>query len=129
MLSKTINLGESASDILRRELKIESEPVVDPATAVVFHIAAGTGALSWNTREHMIETVVGKTLHIFNDDSIPHRLHTTGIPFAHPSADIPPGQSAAFVLQAPFDPTVGQPLHDHVAGPSAQFWILVRPTP
>ena len=75
----------------------------------------------------MIEAVVSNTLRIFNDDSVPHRLHTAGIPFPHPNADIAPGQSAAFVLQAPFDATVSEPLHDHAGGPTAQFWILVRP--
>ena len=43
LLSRTLRIGESASDILRRELHIA--PGDDHSPAVVsFHIAAGTGA-------------------------------------------------------------------------------------
>jgi len=125
LLSKTVNLGESASDIIRRELKLDAKPIVG-AKSVVFHIPAGTGIQPWNTRERIIDAVVGDTLLLVNDDSVPHRLHTTGIPFPHPGTDIMPGQTAGFVLQAPFDPGPSQPLHDHAAGPNAQFWIIVR---
>ena len=127
LLSKATNIGESASDILRRELNLDEAPHDEPTTAIVFHIPAGTGNQPWNTLEHAIVATVGDTLRIVNDDTVPHRLHTSGIPFPHPSTDILPGQAADFVLQAPFDHSSGQPLYDHNAGPTAQFWITVRP--
>lgn len=127
LLSKTANLRESASDILRRELNLDEAPHHDASGAIVFHIPAGTGTQPWNTPERAIVATVGNTLRIVNDDSVPHRLHTSGIPFPHPSTDILPGQAADFVLQAPFDSGVSQPLHDHDAGSNAQFWINVRP--
>ena len=128
LVSKTANFGESASDILRRELNLDEEPHHDPTgTIVLFHIVAGTGTQPWNTKENPVVATVGDTLRIVNDDSVPHRLHTNGNPFPHPSSDIPPGQTADFVLQTPFDSS--QPLYDHNAGPNAQFWINVRPLP
>ena len=126
LLSKTANLGESASDILRRELSLE-EPHHGSTGIIVFHIPAGTGTQSWNKRESAIVATVGNTLRIVNDDSVPHRPHTSGIPFPHPSADILPGQAADFLLQSPFDSGASQPLNDHNAGPEAQFWINVLP--
>ncbi|MEA2336395.1 MAG: SeqA protein N-terminal domain [Thermoanaerobaculia bacterium] len=126
LLSKTVNLGESTSEILRRELKLEGESHTDPSAVIVFHIPPGTGAQSWNTRERIVVAAVGNTLRVVNDDSVPHRPHTNGVPFPHPSADILPGQAADFLLQAPFDPNTSGPLQDHAAGPSAQFWIMVR---
>ena len=126
LLSKAANLGESASDILRRELHLDETPHHDPTGTIVFHIPAGTGDQPWNTPERVIIATVGNILRIVNDDSVPHRLHTSGIPFPHPNTDILPGQSADFVLQAPFDPGPSQLLYDHNAGPNAQFWINVR---
>lgn len=127
LLSKTANFGESASDILRRALSIGEAPHPDPTGVIVFHIPAGTGSQSWNTRDNSLAATVGDTLRIVNDDSIPHRPHTSGIPFQHPATDILPGQSADFVLESAFDATTSQPLYDHAAGPNAQFWINVRP--
>jgi negative regulator of replication initiation len=128
LLSKAESFGESASDILRRKLNVDhQEPHHDGAHTIVFHIPAGTGTQAWNTRDHAIVANVGDTLQIVNDDSAPHRLHTSGDPFPHQSADIAPGQTADFVLQTAFDPGTNHPLYDHNAGPSAQFWIYVRP--
>jgi len=129
LLSKMANIGESASDILRRELNLHGAPHHDPAGVIVFHISAGTGNQPWNMPENAIVATVGNILRIVNDDTVAHRLHTSGIPFPHPSTDILPGQSADFVLEAPFDPGAGQPLYDHNAGAVAQFWITVRPSP
>jgi negative regulator of replication initiation len=129
LVSKTIDLDESASAILRRELHLENPPDHEhdgePHT-VEFHIAAGTGTSAWNTREQAVVATVGDTLRIVNDDSVPHRLHTSGVPFQHPDDSIAPGQSQDFVLQAPFEPGVNQPLYDHNSGPTAAFWIIVR---
>jgi negative regulator of replication initiation len=126
LLSKTVNLGESTSEILRRELKLEGESHADPSGLIVFHIPPGTGAQSWNTRDRIIVAAVGNTLRLVNDDSVPHRPHTNGVPFPHPGADILPGQTADFLLRMPFDAATSGPLQDHDAGPSAQFWITVQ---
>jgi predicted CopG family antitoxin len=130
LVSKTANFGETASNILRRELNLDNGPQPDPAGMIVFHILAGTGTQPWNTQESAIVATIGDTLRVVNGDSIPHRLHTNGNPFQHPITDIPPGQSADFVLQTPFDSSaLSQPLYDHNAGPNAQFWINVRLRP
>lgn len=126
LLSKSVSFGESASDILRRELHLEESPH-DPAGPIIFHIPAGTGPQPWNNRESTIVATVGDTLSIVNNDSVLHRLHTIGNPFPHPGSDILPGQTTDFLLQTPFDPVATGPLHDHAAGPTAEFWINVRP--
>jgi predicted CopG family antitoxin len=123
LLSKAVNIGESPSDILRRELHLDDSHPHDLGATIIFHIPPGTGIQPWNTAATAIEATAGDTLRIVNDDAVPHRLHTNGQPFPHPSADIAPGQFADFLLQTAFE---GQPLYDHDAGPGAQFWITVR---
>jgi len=91
---------------------------------VTFHIAAGTGSVSWNTAATTVVAAVGDTLRIVNDDTVPHRPHTTGSPFPHPTSDIAPGQSADYPLQTPYDTSSG-PLSDHDHA-GAQFWIRVH---
>lgn len=73
----------------------------------------------------MVTAVVGDTLRISNDDSVAHRLHTSGRPFPHPANDIFPGQTADFVLLTTYDPDAEGPLVDHDQGPLSQFWIRV----
>jgi plastocyanin len=68
---------------------------------------------------------VGDTLRIFNDDSVPHRLHTDGVPFTHPASDIQPGTSVDYVLTAPFSSAAGHTLYDHDHGVEAAFWLTV----
>lgn len=141
LVSRMQSIGESASSILRRELHLGAgpEPVPGPGPGpgpapepepgpgiVVFHIPAGTGSGPWNTRDHAVLAHVGDTLRIVNDDTVPHRLHTQGIPFPHPANEIGPGQSADFLLAAPFDPAANTPLSDHLFGPAAQFFLEVR---
>ena len=98
--AKTSVIGESVSQILRREFHLpggETPPPTPPPsdpTTVVFHIREGTGSKSWNDGSSMVTATVGDTLRIVNDDSVAHRLHTTGRPFPHPANDIFPGQSA-----------------------------------
>jgi negative regulator of replication initiation len=127
LVSKAISLGESASSILRRELGLGANHEHAPSI-VEFHIQAGTAGQAWNTRARAVVATVGDTLRIVNNDSVSHQLHTAGAPFPHPDSDILPGQSADFVLTAPFDPAANGSLHDHSFGPSAQFWIHVRVT-
>jgi len=129
LVSRATDVGESASSILRRELKLPGGGSVDPdgqPGVVEFHIPRGVAAGPWNTREQMIQARVGDTLRLVNDDTVPRRLHTSGSPFPHPDADIMPGQAEDLVLLTPFDPGINQPLHDHVHGLAAQFWITVR---
>jgi predicted CopG family antitoxin len=128
LLSRMLRIGESASDILRRELHIA--PGEDHGPAVVpFHIAAGTEAQAWNSPDDPVTAIVGDTLQIFNDDSVPHRLHTDGAPFAHPASDIQPGTSADYVLTAPFSSEAGHTLYDHDHGVGATFWLTVVARP
>lgn len=126
LLAKMTNFGESASDVLRRELNIDDAHPHDPTNTIIFHIPSGTGNQPWNRPESAIVAIVGSVLRIVNDDMMPHRLHTSGVPFPHPNSDILPGQAADFILQVPFDPSTSQPLYDHAAGPTAQFWIRVQ---
>ncbi len=151
LVSRMTSLNESASTILRRELHLTGDdapspnvpanppvvppvippvtpPVVPPAgpTVVSFHILPDTAGQSWNARADAVVANVGDTLRIFNDDGVAHRLHTPGVPFAHPQNDIPPGQSADFFLKTPFSPAGNGPLTDHDFGFTAQFWIEVR---
>jgi len=141
--AKTAVVGESVSDILRRELRLAGggtpaplppqppetppsppQPRPSPAT-VVFHIPSGTGGGAWNDRAARVVAKVGDTLRIINDDSVAHRLHTSGRPFPHPEADIFPGETADFVLQTPFDPSADGALFDHTHGPQALFFLEV----
>jgi predicted CopG family antitoxin len=120
-------IGESASDILRRELPVGDEHGDgDDAGVIEFHIPAGTGSKPWNTRETMLVGTVGGTLRLVNDDSMPHRLHTSGAPFPHMSADIAAGETRDVTLKSAFEPTATSVLYDHNAGPAAEFWLRVR---
>ena len=143
--AKTAVVGESVSDILRRELRLAGggtpvplppqppetppsppQPTPSPAT-VVFHIPSGTGRGPWNDGSGRVIAKVGDILRIINDDSVAHRLHTSGRPFPHPGADIFPGETADFVLQTPFDPSADGALVDHDQGPQALFFLEVAP--
>ena len=66
---------------LHSELNLDQTPHDEPTVAIVFHIPGGTGNQPWTTLEHAIVATVGDTLRIVNDDTVPHRLHTSGIPF------------------------------------------------
>ena len=124
LLSRALVIGETASQILRREFGLH-EPIDDPGPSVVeFRIPAGTGPRPWNTRISPVFATVGGMLRIVNDDSVPHELHTNGAPFPHAANAIPPGGSAEFRLETPFDGV--EPLYDHNFGPAAEFWIKVR---
>ena len=125
LLTKTQVIGESASSILRRELGA-LPPQPQPGQVVEFRIPPGTGNGPWNSQANPVIAQVGDTLRIANDDFVPHRPHTNGEPFVHASTDIPPAQSADFVLTAAFDPVADGPLYDHDFGPGAPFWLDVR---
>jgi hypothetical protein len=128
LVSKAVSLSETPSSILRRELGLSDDHGHTPSL-IEFHIPANTAGQAWNTREAVLVAAVGDTLRIINNDSVPHRLHTSGAPFPHSVSDILPGQSADFLLAAPFDPAANGALYDHDFGPGAQFWIQVRAIP
>jgi hypothetical protein len=134
--ARTAVIGESVSDILRRELHLAGggastpppAPTTPPGSApttVVFHIPSGTGGGAWNDGSGRVIAKVGDTLRIVNDDSVGHRLHTSGRPFPHPATPIFPGGSADFLLMTTFDPNADGPLSDHEQGPQALFFLEV----
>lgn len=139
LMSLASSPNDTANAILRHELGIQAgaapgapnpapaDPNPSPVAARIdFHIPAGTGAGPWNTRDHAVMGVVGQTLRIYNDDSVPHRPHTGGIPFPHPGTDIAPGTFADYVLNNAFDLDTNPGLYDHDFAQSARFWISVR---
>lgn len=94
------------------------------AQTVTFVIKNGNGATPWNTQATMITVKVGDTVHIVNDDTVNHRLHTDGEPCPH-GPEMTPGQSYDCVVDAPFDPNDNGPLYDHDFGPDTPFWLTV----
>ncbi|MES2625682.1 MAG: hypothetical protein V4628_10410 [Pseudomonadota bacterium] len=137
ILAKARGFGESASDILRRELNLSTNPdePTEPADphappetgpeTLLFSIPAGTGSNSWNSRDTTLVARKGDTLRIINEDTVPHRLHTPGRPFQHADNDTLPGQSSDFLLLTTFDPVQEGPLYDHNHGAHAHFWLRV----
>jgi predicted CopG family antitoxin len=124
------NIGESASSILRRELGIQDGPVEPPQpapTRIEFRMRAGTGSSAWNNQAETVVGVVGQTLRVYNDDTVPHRLHTNGVPFPHAATDIAPNSFQDFMLQAP-SPAANL-IYDHNFGQNARFWLEVKPAP
>jgi hypothetical protein len=93
----------------------------EPAT-IEFRIPVGTGTGSWNTRDNPVVVTIGDTLHIVNDDTIRHRLHTDGKPCPH-GPEMLPGGSFDCAITRSIDPDSDGSLYDHYVGPSAKFWI------
>lgn len=90
---------------------------------VEFRIAPGTGDRSWNSLEEPIRVRVGQVLRFINEDSIPHRLHTTnGAPCPHGKREFAPGESYDCVVEQPHDAAAGD-MYDHNAGPEAQVYV------
>lgn len=101
-------------------------PPEDP-NVVVFRIKAGTGSAPWNTAQEIVQVKVGQTLRIINDDTINHRLHTGGAPCNHGTA-FAPGAAFNCVVSKAFDSSVTPGgLYDHVAGPTARFYVKASP--
>ena len=122
LVARSDHFGDTPSDVIRRVLGLggNQPPEIHPST-VTFHIANGTGSAAWNSQAAPIHAHVGDTLRIVNDDSVPHRPHTNGAPFAHPATDIAPGGSSDYPLTAPFSGS----LYDHDFGNMAQIWVDV----
>lgn len=93
LISKIVEIGESASAILRRELGLSPSVPTPPQPAptpqpsgpqiVEFHIAAGTGSGPWNASETRVIAKVGDTLRIWNDDTAPRQPQSDGAPPIH----------------------------------------------
>ncbi len=81
LTSRAVELGESASQILRRELGPDAAPPAEPKL-VEFDIPPGTGDGPWNSPAQAVTAHVGDVLRIVNDDTVPHRLHTDSGPAA-----------------------------------------------
>ena len=101
---------------MRLSKKWEEEGVVE------FRIPDGTGQGVWNDADTPIEATIGSVIRFFNDDSIPHRLHTNGAPCPH-GPKIEPGESWDCEVTKPFSSSEKGPLYDHYAGPKAEVWI------
>ena len=130
LMSLASGSGETANAILRRELDIHANPAPadpPPRRTSSFIFRPGQELGPWNTRDHAVMGVVGQTLRIYNDDNVTHRLHTDGVPFPHPGADIAPGTFSDFALHNVFDLDTNPGLYDHDFGQTARFWISVRP--
>ncbi len=105
---------------------LSSEPAA-PRT-VEFRIPAGTGSAAWNTRELAVAVNVGDTLHIVNDDTVHHRLHTDGKPCPH-GPEVLPGAAFDCVISRTFDPATDGSLYDHYVGSRAAFWVKAIAAP
>jgi hypothetical protein len=109
-------VGRIASDTSPRRRLVVREHLT-----VVFTIPAGTGASSFNSSDDPVVAQVGDTLRLVNEDSEGHRLHTNGEPFPHPPEEVPPGQSADYLLESAFTGA----LDCHTHGQDSLFWITV----
>ncbi len=92
------------------------------SSTVDFHIANGTGRSPWNTQETSVTVKVGDILRIYNDDTIPHQLHTFGAPCGHGSS-FPGGNSWECEITEEYSSKVSGPLYDHIVGVRAEFWV------
>ena len=119
--------AEKVEEPKEEEVKAPPPPPQDP-NLVVFKIAAGTGTGPWNQKAATVITKVGQTLRIINEDTVRHRLHTGGSPFAH-GANIEPGAMIEYKIESEIDPTAATqaPTYDHGAGRAANFWLKANP--
>ncbi|OQW52131.1 MAG: hypothetical protein A4S09_08965 [Proteobacteria bacterium SG_bin7] len=89
---------------------------------VEFHIPYNTGKGPWNTKETSAYVKVGDTLRIYNDDIIPHQLHTFGAPCGH-GPSFPGGNVWECEITQEYSSKTSGPLYDHLVGERAEFWI------
>jgi hypothetical protein len=92
-------------------------------SVVEFHIAAGTGNKPWNTAATVLTVKVGQTLHIVNDDSIQHRLHTNGKPCPHGTTMPANGGVYDCVIASTYATESDGAVYDHFYGSSATFYL------
>lgn len=89
----------------------------------IFNIAAGTARRPWNTAATIVETYVGQTLTIKNNDTITHGLHTKGKPCLH-GPDFAAGATFNCVISVAYDAAVDGTIYDHLVGTSAIFYLI-----
>lgn len=92
------------------------------SATVDFRIARETGKGAWNTKETSVSVKVGDLLRIYNDDTIPHQLHTFGAPCGH-GPSFPGGNAWECEIVEEYSSKVSGPLYDHLSGERAEFWI------
>ncbi len=90
---------------------------------ISFNIQAGTGKAPWNNAAAIVETFVGQSLKITNNDSIIHRLHTGGRPFPHGN-NINAAASATYVIAQSYNRATNGSIYDHIAGTAAPFYLV-----
>lgn len=100
-----------------------------PATAgeisltVNFAIPAGTNATPWNSTTTVVETFIGQTLKMTNNDSVVHQMHTGGKPCPHGSP-INPGATANCVISKAYNYKTDGNLYDHNLGTKSAFYMI-----
>ncbi len=94
------------------------------ADMIDFHIANGTVEKAWNSAQTPIKAKIGDTIHMINDDSVVHRLHTYGAPCDH-GPDFAPGATWDCVVTGAYSSTTDGALYDHNYGESAEVWFEV----
>lgn len=90
---------------------------------VNFTIPAGTASNPWNTTATVVETFVGQTLKLTNNDSVDHQYHTNGKPCGH-GALMKPGGSTNCVISKAYNYTTDGALYDHNLGTKAAFYVV-----
>lgn len=113
--------GTSQTKVFERNVA-ESGVVTPPGNLVTFRISDGTANKGYNTAGTPVTVFKGQTLHIVNDDTTVHRLHTPGSPCPHEPANISTGQSYDCVIAAAHTGNLTN-MYDHVSGPSSVFYL------
>lgn len=98
-------------------------PSQETGLTVNFVIPDGTGSKPWNTESTMVETFVGQTLKITNNDSVTHQLHTNGKPCAH-GAQIATGASVNCTIGSAYDYKTNGIIYDHNLGTKSTFYLI-----
>jgi hypothetical protein len=91
---------------------------------VNFAIAAGTNSSPWNTTATMVETFVGQTLKITNNDTVVHQYHTNGKPCGHGAAMKASGGTTNCVVSKAYNYATDGTLYDHNLGTKAAFYMV-----
>ncbi|WP_413288406.1 c-type cytochrome [Bdellovibrio sp. HCB337] len=91
---------------------------------VKFAIPAGTGSNPWNTTATVVETFVGQTLVITNNDTEVHQYHTGGKPCGHGSAIKAAGGTTNCVIARAYNYVTDGALYDHNLGTKAAFYMV-----
>jgi hypothetical protein len=96
------------------------------AATVEFVIQPGTGKGDYNTAQTAVQLKVGDVLHIVNNDTIVHRVHTGGKPFSHTPDINPNGGTYDADVTGAWDVRSNGPLYDHYYNPdtNASFFYV-----